>query len=227
MSNPEQLSMTDDRGRRILGYTTASGDGQEYAAFADMFRGSEEFVRERQRAYLPLLRRHALVVDIGCGRGEMLDLLREAAIAAVGVDVDASMVARSRAKGHAVEQTDALSYLERQPDGSVPAIFSAQVVEHMPYETFRSLLTLSRAKLVGGGQLVFETVNPHSLEAFKTFYTDLTHQRPIFPEVAVTLCRLAGFAEAFVFYPNGTGDQERDRKTQGEYAAVATAPRER
>jgi hypothetical protein len=66
-------------------------------------------------------------------------------------------------------------------------------------------------------------VNPHSLEAFKTFYTDLTHQRPIFPEVGLALSQLAGFEEAYVTFPLGSGELESDRRSQGEYAIVATA----
>jgi cyclopropane fatty-acyl-phospholipid synthase-like methyltransferase len=133
------------------------------------------------------------------------------------------MVARCRAKGHRVEEMDAVAFLKRQTDRSVGAIFSAQVVEHLTPDVFRAFLETSRAKLAAGGQLIFETINPHAIEAFKTFYTDLTRQRPIFPEVAVTLCRLAGFRRAHVFYPNGSGDPEQDRRLQGEYAVVATS----
>jgi hypothetical protein len=104
----------------------------------------------------------------------------------------------------------------------VPAIFAAQVVEHLPYEELVSFLQVCHAKLKSGGQLIFETVNPHSLQAFKTFWTDLTHQRPIFPEVALAFCWLLGFDQAYVFFPNGTGELGHDRLTQGEYAVVAT-----
>ena len=69
--------------------------------------------------------------------------------------------------------------------------------------------------------LIAETVNPHSIQAFKTFWVDLTHRSPIFPEVAVAYCHLSGFAEAQVIFPNGTGDFEGDRRSQGEYAVVA------
>ena len=85
-----------------------------------------------------------------------------------------------------------------------------------------TFLHLSLAKLAPGGQLIFETVNPHAIEAFKTFWTDLTHQRPIFPEVAVAWCWLMGFDQAYVFFPNGSGDLDNDRRSQGEYAVVAT-----
>jgi len=132
------------------------------------------------------------------------------------------MVERSRSRGHDVHQTDGIAFLRAQPDGSVPAIFCAQVVEHLTYDEFIEFLRVSLAKLTPGGQLVFETVNPHSIEAFKTFYTDLTHQRPIFPEVALAWCWLTGFAEGCVSFPTGEGDLETDRRTRGEYAVVAT-----
>ena len=162
------------------------------------------------------------MLDIGCGRGELLDVLRAPVSPRPGVDTDAAMVERCRQKGHIVEQVDGLAYLRSQRDGSLPAIFAAQVVEHLPYTELLAFLELSREKLRPGGQLIFETVNPHSLEAFKTFYTDLTHQKPIFPEVAVALCWLMQFDEAYVFYPNGNGDFAKDREVQGEYAVVAS-----
>jgi hypothetical protein len=96
------------------------------------------------------------------------------------------------------------------------------VIEHLPYATLLEFLEVSRQKLQPGGSLIFETVNPHALEALKTFYTDLTHQKPIFPEVAIALCWLVQFDEAHVFYPNGTGDAQQDPATQGEYAVVAS-----
>src|SRR5262249_14698603 len=160
-----------------------------------------------------LLKKHAKVVDLGCGRGELLDVLGAAQIPAIGVDSDASMVARCRANGHTVVEADALTFLREQPDASLPAIVAIQVVEHLPYDTFVAFLEESRRKLTPDGQLIFETVNPHCLEAFKTFYTDLTHQRPIFPEVAVVMCWLAQFDEAFVLYPNGTGNASTDQRT--------------
>jgi cyclopropane fatty-acyl-phospholipid synthase-like methyltransferase len=127
-----------------------------------------------------------------------------------------------RSRGHEVEEMDGLVYLREQPDGSWPAIFAAQVVEHLTYDDFMSFLRLAYAKLRPGGQLIFETVNPHALEAFKTFHTDLTHQRPIFPEVALAWCWLTGFDEAVVVFPTGEDNLERDRRTRGEYAVIAT-----
>jgi len=152
----------------------------------------------------------------------VLDLLKEAGIPASGVDVDEAMVKRCRMKGHSVEQMDGIAFLRTQADRSLPTIFCAQVVEHLGYDEFIEFLKLGHAKLAVDGKLIFETVNPHALEAFKTFWTDLTHQKPIFPEVAVVLCWLVGFESAYVFFPNGVGDLEQDRLVRGEYAIVAT-----
>ena len=223
MQDPARFYFTDASGKRVLGFRNPrTPDGDAYAGFEDIFRGSETFIHHRLEAYLPILKRHAQVVDIGCGRGELLDLLRETGVPALGVDTDEGMVRRCRAKGHMVEQIDAVSYLQAKADSSLDAIFSAQVVEHLSYEELVTFLRLSRAKLKPGGQLIFETVNPHALEAFKTFWTDLTHQRPIFPEVALAWCWLLEFEQAYVFFPNGSGNLEDDRSTRGEYAVIAT-----
>ena len=213
----------------VLGYTGADGGGTEdgYRGFEDVFRGSERFIRDRQRNYLPIIDGRRPVVDFGCGRGELLDLLRDAGISYLGVDSDAGMVARCHAKGHnEVIHADGLDYLEQMHDRSLGVVFTAQVIEHLSEQQLRRLLNLARAKLSEGGLLIAETVNPHYPPALKTFWVDLTHRLPIFPEVALELCREAGFTSAYVFHPNGIGDVDRDRFTQGEFAVVATATRQ-
>ena len=223
MAESDRFQMLDADGRRVLGYRSRSElvvGG--YRGFEDIFRGTESFIRDRQRIYVPLLSPCVPVLEIGCGRGEMLDLLRDAGVSAIGTDLDGSMVDRCRSKGHDVECVDGLQYLNAQPDGSLGGIFAAQVVEHLSSEDFIALLRLSQTKLRQGGVLIFETVNPHAIESFKTFWTDLTHVRPIFPEVALAWCSLSGFARAEVLFPNGSRDLEVDRRTQGEYSVIAT-----
>jgi glycosyltransferase involved in cell wall biosynthesis/2-polyprenyl-3-methyl-5-hydroxy-6-metoxy-1,4-benzoquinol methylase len=223
MDGPERFSYVNDRGSRVLGFRAGRCTGAEVSlGFEDVFRGSETLVRDRFHAYLPLLQTSERVVEIGSGRGEMLDLLRQADIPALGVDIDKAMVERCRVKGHNVEQMDGIDFLRAQADESLPAIFCARVVEHLGYDGLITFLRLGHAKLKPGGRLIVETVNPHALEAFKTFSTDLTRQKPIFPEVAVVLCWLVGFEAAYVCFPNGVGDLEKDRPLQGEYAVVAT-----
>ena len=211
---------------RVQGYGRRNGDLERagtYDAFEDIFRGPEHFIRDRQRRYLDLLGEREPVLDIGCGRGEFLDLLRERGLAYAGTDPDPDMVGRCRAKGHErVEVADANSYLKKCADDSIGAIFCAQVIEHMPYEELLRFYSLSLRKLAPGGLFVLETVNPHSVPALKTFWVDPTHQHPLFPEVALALCEITGFQSAYVFHPNGTGEVEVDRYETGEYALVAT-----
>jgi hypothetical protein len=95
------------------------------------------------------------------------------------------------------------------------------VIEHLTHDDTLAIFDLAIGKLKPGGVLIAETVNPHSLEALKGFWVDLTHRHPIFPEVAVALCWLRGFETAHVFFPGGRGDFESDRRTEGEYAVVA------
>lgn len=209
---------------RVVGYRRGAlgvRPEDDYVAFEDAFRQSEEVIRERQRPYLELLGSRQPVLDVGCGRGEFLELLREAGIPARGVDLDGGMVARARAKGLDVEQQDGVALLERLPEGSQGAVFAAQVVEHLPYERLLAFLRQSFRALAPNGILVAETVNPHSPSALKNFWFDLTHQHPVFPEVLLTLCRGVGFEQAYVFHPGGTGDVDRDREQAGDYALIA------
>jgi SAM-dependent methyltransferase len=222
MSDAAAFESKDEAGRPALGYGPSEKSGAiGYVGFENLFRGSEELIRGRQRIYVAMLDGHGPVVDLGSGRGEMLDLLREAGTVARGVDLDESMVDHARAKGHDVVLADALEYLAGQPDRTIGAIFTAQFVEHLPYRQLLELIRDARRVLRDGGLLVMETVNPYSIAAFRTFWTDLTHQSPIFPEVLLALTRDSGFPEARVIFPTGTGDLEADRWGTGEYAVVA------
>jgi glycosyltransferase involved in cell wall biosynthesis/SAM-dependent methyltransferase len=194
-----------------------------YAAFEDIFRGPEERVRELLEPYVELLRGHEPVLDLGCGRGELLELLSEAGIEARGVDSDQGMVERSRSKRLAVEQGDAVSYLEQLPEGSLGAVVAVHVIEHLAYTDLRRLLELSSRALRPGGLFIAETVNPHSIPAFKTFWVDPTHRAPIFPEVASALALIHGFAGAEIVFPRGSGDAETDRIEETEYTLLARA----
>jgi hypothetical protein len=216
------IAHRDEHGRWVLGFSGAASEGDAgYRGFEDIFRGSEAEIRERQERYLPLFRDAPWVVDLGCGRGEFLDALRDNGVQARGVDLDETMVARCKSKGHDVVLGDASSYLGEQADASVPAAFAAQVIEHVPHAELNEMLTLLHAKLAPGGIAVLETVNPHSPAALKAFWTDTTHQHPLFPEVTLALCRLAGFDSGEVMFPGGSGDFERDIYASRDYAVVA------
>jgi SAM-dependent methyltransferase len=199
----------------------ASAEDSSYAGFEDVFRGPADRVTETQRPYLPLVRDHEPVLDLGCGRGEFLELLREERIVATGVDSDPGMVARCRASGLSVSQSDALAYLGALEPGMLGTIFCAQVIEHLPADALRRIFELARRALREDGLFIAETVNPHSLPALKMFWVDPTHHHPVFPEVALALSGLAGFSSAYVFAP-GFPDFERARFESNSYAVVAS-----
>jgi SAM-dependent methyltransferase len=201
----------------------AAGSSTPYASFEDVFRGGEERMRMLLAPYVPLLAEHGPVLDLGCGRGELLVLLGEAGVEARGVDSDVGMVERARSRGAEVTQGDAIETLEGQAEHSLGAVTAIHVVEHLPAEELQRLFAAARAALRPGGRLVVETVNPHSLSAFKTFWVDPTHRGPVFPEVARALALIHGFDAAEIVYPRGSDDPERDRTEQTEYALVATA----
>jgi SAM-dependent methyltransferase len=168
-----------------------------------------------------MLEAHGPVLDVGCGRGELLSLLTDSGISATGVDIDENMLTRARAKGLSVVLGDAVEYLDSLEKESLGAIVSFQVIEHLPVELLRRLLTSALRALRPGGILIAETVNPHSPAALKTFWLDLTHVRPLFPESMLLLARECGYDRGEIFFPSGTGDLDRDLRLSGEYSLVA------
>ena len=173
----------------------AAGDAA-YVAFENRFRGSREEIRERLADYVALFRDLAPVLDLGCGRGELLDLLREAGITARGVDANASAVAECRARGLDVVQGDLLDFLRAEQAGTVGAVFAAQVVEHLKAHVLVDLVRESQRVLRSGGLLVLETVNPRSVVGFLEVFTrDLTHERPLHPDTLRFLAAAEGFSD--------------------------------
>ena len=189
----------------------------DYFAFESRMRGSVDAIRERQRRYVDDFRDAAPVLDIGCGRGELLALLREAGIEARGIDADADMVAFARGEGLDVEQADLLEYLERVDAGSVGGIFMGQVVEHLPPAVLVRALELAAQKLRPGGVLVAETINPLSPIALRNYYADLTHAQPLVPETLELLARQSGFAETELRFLN----EPADRLTEPDDPVIA------
>ena len=148
--------------------------------FAERFRGSEEYVRTGQRFYLPFFAGRREVLEIDCGRGEFLELMREAGVTARGIDLSQESVDLCRRKGLAAETVDLFAYLADLPESSLDGIFSAQVVEHLPPERLPEMIRLAASRLDRGGVLAIETPNPECLAIFAShFYLDPTHTRPV------------------------------------------------
>lgn len=164
----------------VTGHPQQEAPSLDYARFEERFRGTENYVREAQQYHLPHFQNCKRVLDLGCGRGEFLDVLRGAGIAAEGVDADADAVAACREKGLNVEHGDLFGFLARQEAGSVDGIFCAHVVEHLPSPRVPELTALAEEKLAPGGSLAFETPNPGCLAIFaRDFYLDPSHVRPV------------------------------------------------
>ena len=193
---------------------TAPAEAFDYFAFEARMRGSRTDVLERQRPYVADFADAAPVLDVGCGRGEFLSLLRDAGIEATGIDRDPDMVGLCRADGLEVEQGDAIAHLERLDDESLGGVFAAQVLEHLPPAPLVRLLELARAKLRPGGILVAETMNPLSLVALKNYFADLTHAQPLVPETLVLLARQAGFGSTELRFLHPPPEHERLRAVE-------------
>jgi SAM-dependent methyltransferase len=206
--------------RKPMGYSSAESDG-EVPEFGDIFRGPEDFIAERQRAYLRFFKGMSSVVDLGCGRGEFLRLLCDIGINAVGVELDPLLVEHCRERGLRVEPGDAYEYLKGVAEASLDVVFSAQFIEHVDSHRLDELLELSLSRLRDGGLFIAETPNPESYLAQKAFYVDLTHQRPIFPQVLLHLCQTAGYSSARIFYPTAGGFTQMNYRDAGEYAVIA------
>ena len=178
----------------------------DYFQFERDFRGTEEEIRARQSFYIPFFRGCKTVLDIACGRGEFLELMRELHVPARGVDLDADMVGRCREKDLDVARADVFAYLAEIPDGSLDGIFSAQFVEHLPAEVYARLIAESARKLAPGGILAIETPNPECLAIFsQTFYLDPTHVRPIPHSQLRFLLAEAGFTNITAHFLSPAG----------------------
>ena len=173
-------------------------------AFDERFRGSPEVVRHRLEIYrdlvdLPAAGRLGPAVDLGCGRGEWLDLLRDLGISGYGVDDDPVAVAAVRGRGHRVEQGDLLGHLEALPAGSLGLVTLFHVAEHLTAALLLTVLGAARRALAAGGVLIVETPNPRNLVmGAANFYIDPTHLRPLPPELLAFLAEAAGFVEVVV-----------------------------
>ena len=206
--------------------TVAAPAEPDYFAFEARMRGSTVEIRTRQADYLDDFRDCAPVLDIGCGRGEFLQLLRDAGIEARGVDSDPDMVAFCRGAGLDVAESDATAYLHGLPDGELGGVFCAHVLEHFAPGPLLQLLDVAGAKLRSGGLFVAETPNPRTLVALSTFFADLTHAQPLHPETLSFLVRQAGFRDVHVRYLNEPPPEGRLRHLPpGDEAANANVDR--
>lgn len=165
-----------------------------YLRFERRFRGSEADIERRLQVYLPYLEDRGPVLDLGCGRGEALDVFGAAGLEVGGVDANAEMAARCRKRGHRVEVGDLFEHLAERAPESLGSITAFHVVEHLPPEQVARLFRLAYGALRPGGRLVVETPNPLSVVvAARNFWLDPTHRRPVHPEYLEHVAAEVGF----------------------------------
>ena len=202
----------------VTGYQQPTTDFS-YVGFEDRFRGSQETIRARLEDYVPVLSsvvgrleggKDAFVLDVGCGRGELLALLSEAGVPARGIDVNGEMVALCRERGFEAEQSDALSYLQSLPDASLGGLVAIQVVEHLEPGYLTRFLETAFHKLRPGAPLVLETINPACWMAFfEAYLRDLSHAQPIHPDTLRFLVQASGFSSVDVQLRAPVSDADR------------------
>lgn len=190
-----------------------------YLSFENLFRGSRADIKDRFRVYLPVIKQKGVgaadmpVLDIGCGRGEWLELLQKEGLHARGVEANRVEVAQCRERGLDVVEADLISYLRELPDRSIGGVTGFHVVEHLPTETMIDVLDESVRVLKPGGVLIFETPNPQNvLVGSYYFHFDPTHQKPLPSPMMSFLFEARGLTEVEIInlHPAETDKVEGD-----------------
>jgi O-antigen chain-terminating methyltransferase len=178
-----------------------------YATFEDRFRGTRSEIKERLSIYLPHIRDAkaglpaAPVVDLGCGRGEWLELLRDADMQARGIDINRVLLGACRELDLDVIEQDALCHLRSLKPGSVGAVTCFHLIEHLPLKTLIAIFDESLRVLKPGGLAIFETPNPGNLLVGScNFYFDPTHRNPLPAPLTQSLLEIRGFSRVEVLY---------------------------
>lgn len=190
-----------------------------YFAFENKFRGDKADILKSQSQYVSYIKEaqrqagSGPLLDVGCGRGEFLKLLRDNAVSAKGIDATKSMVDACLQQGLSAVHDDLLHFLKSVEDNSLLGITAFQVVEHLPVDYLIEFIKAARRKIAPGGILILETVNPDSLTSLKNFYTDLTHKNPIPSATLRFLVESVGFKSAEVRF---TSDIPEASKLQGK-----------
>jgi O-antigen chain-terminating methyltransferase len=196
-------------------------DDAAYNLYEDAWRGSVKSVGAAQDEYVEILlpyldflpAKHRIVLDVGFGRGELLQALANKGIRVIGVDINRVSVAAAREAGLQVEQADANTFLAAQSDNTLGAIVALQVLEHFTSPALRAFLDLAYSKLAPGGVALLETLNPGAFASYRWFFMDLSHKCFLPPETLRFACECAGFGHVETRMVHPVADYERLRET--------------
>ncbi|MBN2546849.1 MAG: methyltransferase domain-containing protein [Spirochaetes bacterium] len=170
-----------------------------YLSFENRFRGTREVTKKKLKAYLPYIKKansktNFNILDIGCGRGEWIELMKENGYQAIGVDINRAMVEECKKYELDVIESDALEYLKAQKDNSISIITGFQIAEHLRFDKLISLFDESFRVLKSNGMIIFETPNPENIiVGSNTFYLDPTHEKPLPSDTLIFFAETSGF----------------------------------
>lgn len=194
----------------ILPNDTESEHKFDYFLFESKYRGTTDEIKERQRRYLEFFTGQQNVVDIGCGRGEFLQLLSQNNISCTGVDILPENIELCKANKLNVIESDGISYLKSVEDNSLGGIFCAQVIEHLSNKQLIELFTLAHKKLKVGAKIITETLNPQCLMIFaESFYMDPSHKMPVHPYVTKFIAETEGFSKNSLIFMTPSDEKLR------------------
>lgn len=187
--------------KELRSFSALSPDDFSYFRFEDLHRGSADHVTASLTPHVGHFARCQRVVDLGCGRGEFLDLCRSQGIGIYGVDSNEDMVLHCEGRGLNVISADIVEHLKSLPEKWLDGVFCSQVIEHLPLSRLQALLKESARVLKAGARIVIVTINPTSIFSLaNNFFLDPTHVRPLPPGTVKFLAEEAGFRDLDVQY---------------------------
>ena len=235
LSRLERTARSDQGGRKAALQAESRGAIEapdtsmdlDYFAFEGLLRGSTDEIAERQSGYVDLFADADDILDVGCGRGELIELLSRVGKRVSGVDLNRDMVERCRERGLQVVVADGITNLSAREAQSLGGIAALQVVEHLRPAQLTAFLEGCYRVLRPDGVLLLETINPVTLSAIRNYFADLTHSQPLVPETLKFLVECAGFRDVTITYQNALPEIARlrhvpfgDRVSEGAQAEI-------